>query len=396
MSNGNGYHRVFHLPHWDYPAKLPGLTGLYLNTVFRTLALGLVGIFIPVFLYQFPGRWDEVISFYFILNLASIVFTLPAAYLIKKWGPDFLMGIAAFSLFCSLILLTKAQNNPIFISWSALLWGITASFHWLPYHQAFSWESTRERLSEQVAHRIVFNKLAAVAAPVVGGIIAVKLGFSGLYFIAAIILTISIVPIFMDQYNRRGDSLGLESLKKTFLKITNLPYWLGFLGTGLEAATYGIFLPVFLYQRLGNLEQIGLLTTISLFMALITIRVIGKKAKKKEKTIFYLGLMISFPFWLIIGFLESIALLMIANSWYQITTHAFWIPQLGVIYRQGRKQGKHFFVLRNLFIRFGILLALGLVILINRFSLGWIPIFFIGAGGLLLVTFFDQELKNKK
>ncbi len=396
MPNGNGYHRVFHLPHWRYPSKLPGLTGLYLNTVFRTLALGLVGIFVPVFIYQFFGGWDKVISFYIVLHLTSVIFSIPTGYLIKKWGPDFLMGTGALTLFLGLMLLIKAQNNPNLLVWAAWLWGITVSFHWLPYHQAFSWESTRKDLSKQVAQRLAFNKIATAITPVAGGIIATKLGFSGLYFVAAVVLTISIIPIFMDQYNRRGNSLSFEAIRKNLLTKSNLPYWLGFFGTGVEAGVYGIFLPIFLFQNLKNLEQLGLVSTISLIMALVGINLVGKIAQKKEKTVFYLGLIASFPFWLVIGFFKSFILLAVAKSWYQITANGFWIPHLDILYREGRKQGKSFFVLRNIFTRLGTVFTLIIGALIISKSLGWTPIFMLGILSLLLITFFDQGLKNKK
>ncbi len=271
MPNGNGQHQVLTLPHWRYPAKLPGLTGLYLNSVFRSLATGLIGVFIPVFVYKITGGWPGLFSFFLTRELVLILTTIPIAVSIKKLGPDRLIALGVLTLFLCLIFLIQSEANPAFLKWAAVFLGITIPLHWLPYHLAFSWESSRRFLSSQVANQAIISKLATAAAPLIGGIIATKLGFSGLYLTAGAILLLSIIPVFMDQYNRKGEAISLSEIKQVVKNPKLQPIWWGFFGNGLETAIYSIFLPIFLYQTLGGLEQIGFISTISLIISLIPI-----------------------------------------------------------------------------------------------------------------------------
>jgi len=396
MPNGNGHHQVLTLPHWRYPAKLPGLTGLYLNSVFRNLATGLIGIFIPVFVYKIAGGWPGLFSFFLTRETVLILTTVPIATLIKKLGPDWLIALGALALFFCLIFLIQSQTNPIFLKWAAIFLGITIPLHWLPYHLAFSWESSRHFLSRQVANQKIISKLATAAAPLIGGILATIFGFSGLYLAAGAILLLSIIPIFIDQYNRRGEAVSLSEIKQVIVNPKLQPIWWGFFGTGLETAIYSIFLPIFLYQALDSLEQIGLISTVSLVISLITLSYLGKKTQKAEKRVFRFGVVASLPFWLILNFLSSFSLLAIFNSLYQITTQAVWIPVDTLVYRWGRKKEKSFFIIRNIAIRLGIMAALGAATLFRSLNWDWTAIFLLATLGLMIVTNFSHGLKKTK
>ncbi|MFH1601394.1 MAG: MFS transporter [Candidatus Shapirobacteria bacterium] len=394
MPNGAEQQRVFHLPHWKYPARLPGLTGLYLNSVFRTLALGLIGIFIPVFVFQITSGWSGVLKFYLISETTTLILSSPTAMLIKKWGPDWLVGLGALTLITALGFLILSQNNLVFIWWAALFLGITVPFHWLPYHLAFCQESQRHCLHRQLANRNILNKISTAAAPLLGGIIAAKLGFTSLYLIAGIVIALSLIPILMDQYNQKGRALSWERVKKTLRKPNLHSTWLGFFGWGIESAIYAIFLPIYFFQSLTNLEEMGSLFTLSLLISLLAIAFIGKKSADNEGKVFGLGMIGSFPFWLIVANFSSFLGLASANAFYNITSQAIWIPVEGVVYRQGKKEGKSYFVLRNTFLRLGIISALLMGGVLKLFNFGWNYVFFGGVIGLLIVTNLSKGFKK--
>ena len=354
----------------------------------------MIGIFIPVFVYKIAGGWPGLFSFFLIRELVLILTTIPIAILIKKLGPDWLIALGALTLFLCLIFLIRSQANPAFLKWAAVLLGITIPLHWLPYHLAFSWESSRHFLSSQVANQAIISKLATAAAPLIGGVVATIFGFSGLYLAAGAILLLSIIPVFMDQYNRKGKAISLSEIKQVIKNPKLQPIWWGFFGNGLETAIYSIFLPIFLYQMLGNLEQIGFVSTISLIISLATLSYIGKKAQKAEKKVFRFGIITSLPFWLILNFLSSFSLLAIFNSIYQITTQAVWIPVNTLVYRWGRKKEKPFLVIRNIAIRSGVLIALGAAALFQSLNWNWTTIFLLAALGLIIVTNFHHGLKK--
>jgi len=396
MVNDNGYYRFHYLPHWDYPQRLPGLTGLYLNTLLRVLAMGLIGIFIPVFVFKIGGGWEALFVFYFIKEFFLISITIPTAVLIKKWGPDLLTGIAAFTQLLALFLLTKSQVNPNCLYWAAMFFGIAIPLHWIPYHLAFSQESTRKIISRQLATNALFSKLAAAIAPLTGGVIITLFGFSALYLIAGAILILSILPIFADQYNQKGESFSFAKTKKTFRERKLYPLWRGFVGIGLETAIYGIFWPIFLYSCFGNLEKMGLLSTISLLFSVAVLSYLGKNGQKKAKKFFRFGIITSAPNWLIRTLVSSFLPLVVVDVLYQLTTMFIWIPVGSLVYRWGRTKEKSFFVIREFAIHLGVLIALGAALIIYYLQFNWKIIFLLSILGLIIVSnFYHGFQKNK-
>jgi len=396
MANGNDYHRFHYLPHWNYPRRLPGLTGLYLNTLLRVLAMGLIGIFIPVFVFKIGGGWEALFIFYFIKEFFLISTTIPTAILIKKWGPDLLTGIAAFTQLLALIFLIKSQASSSYLYWAAMFLGIAIPLHWIPYHLAFSQESTRKIISRQLVTNALFSKLAAAIAPLTGGVIITLFGFSTLYLTAGIILALSILPIFADQYNQRGESFSLAKTKKTFREKKLYPLWRGFIGVGIETTIYGIFWPIFLYNCFGNLEKMGLLSTISLLSSVAVLSYLGKNGQKKARKFFRFGIITSAPNWLIRTLISSFLPLVMVDILYQLTTMFIWIPVGSLVYHWGRIKEKSFFVIRELAIHLGVLITLGMALLIYYLQLNWRAIFLLSILGLIIVSnFYHGFQKNK-
>ena len=394
--NGSDHQNFLNLPHWQYPAKLPGLSGLYLNTIFRVLAVGLIGIFIPIFIFKTTGSWDSLIFYYLIGSVTTILFVIPVGKLIKGVGPDIAIALGAITQFINLILLIKFEANQDYLLWAAILAGITTPLHWQSYHLAFSQESTRKKLTSQLAKNAIAGRIASAVAPLAGGIIATILGFSGLYLVVGVILVVSIIPIFFDQYNQKGSEVTLEKIKTTFSIKRLRPCWLGFFGTGIESAVYGIFWPLFLYFNFRNLEKIGLLSTISILISILVTGYIGKHGQKKEKKFFNFGLVTSLPSWFVRGFFSSFLVLTLVDTLYLLTTQFIWIPVGAMTYRWGRIETRSFFILRSVMIHLGLIFTLLLVYGFRKIGLGWEAIFPLGILGLIIVKNFSYEFEEAK
>lgn len=394
MADSEQLNRFLNLPHWRYPSSLPGVTGLYLNTLFRVLAIGLTGIFIPVFIYKTSGAWTSVFYYYAIYIIATIASILPASIIINKKGPDFSVAIAAVTDFLALICLIKSEG--VFgqsLILAAMLAGIAVSLHWIPYHLAFSWESTR-RLSEQIAKNAIFSRIAAASAPLIGGIIATSFGFSTLYLVSGFILLVSVIPIFLDRYNERGQRTSLLQIKRTFKNKRLAPLWQGYFGAGVESAIYAVFWPIFLYECFRNLEQIGLLSTISLLCSLLVIHSLSKAKNEKGRKYFQAGVFASIPNWIIRGFTFSFFPLIILDLIYQISTLYIWLPVEAITYRWGRKRGKSFFAVRSFMINTGFLISLAAGIIFVNLNYGWFFIFGLAVVGLSLTLRFHHGFKK--
>jgi len=386
VPNEHGLHRLIYLPHWRYPVRLPGLAGVHLNATVRVLAFGLIGIFIPIFVYQLTGSIEKVILFFLIWKVAQLLVQAPVGYLICRIGPDNSIALAAVLHIGFLVSLIFSINNPLFLSIAPIFAGIASPFHWIPYHTAFSKESDGKKLSEQVSTNTILQRVAAALAPLVGGILAAELGFSFLYFAAVTFLVVSIFPIFLDQYNKKSQWIGGVNIYKNIFRADFRPFLIAFLGTGLEGVAYAVFWPLYMMEKLGNLEKIGFVSTAALLVSLTVLHWTGKKAKKYGNRLTKVGGLISGANWLWRSLISGLSAITFTDILYQLTTIFVWIPTGAVMYQRGKTHSGAFFLQREITIHFGFLVGLLISWLILSANLGWMPIFFLGGIGIFMAS----------
>lgn len=109
-------HKLIHLP-----KETPdGITAIYLNTVLRTLAVSLVGIFLPVFLFlqtqEVFGKGITVglygiIAYYFLWRLVVLIFLIPAANTVARIGFRWSVLLANLFLVALLALLSMVEKS---------------------------------------------------------------------------------------------------------------------------------------------------------------------------------------------------------------------------------------------------------------------------------------------
>lgn len=391
MPNGNSYHRFAYLPHWHYPVRLPGLTGLYLNTTIRVFAIGLVGIFIPLFIWQLTHSWEKVILFFLAWKTIQILLAFPLGYLITRLGPDLAIALAGLFHIFFLTTLIFSLTNPSLVFWSPLLAAVAVPLHWIPYHTAFSQESSQKNLNQQVSLINILQRVAAALAPLIGGIIATELGFSFLYLVAITLLLVSIFPVFMDQYQKKDSWPGIGKIVKETLSPSFRFFFLSFLGTGIETAVYTVFWPLFLLEKLGNMEKIGLLTTLSFLLSLLFLHWVGHRPLKENKKLLQTGGLVSSLIWGAKSFFSSLSLLTLMDLLYQLATILVWIPTGAIVYHYGRKKTLSFFLRREIIIQTGFLIGLIFSWLLFLSPLRWWGVFLLGAGGIFMASLIRES-----
>jgi predicted MFS family arabinose efflux permease len=113
---------------------LPGETGVYLNTILRSLGMNLIYIFIPIYIYNLTFKIEAAFWYFAVFHLAVILSVLPIGFITTKIGTDWagFIGGLLRGLFIFFLLLGK--ENPVFLLYSAVFYGIAIPFSWMSYH----------------------------------------------------------------------------------------------------------------------------------------------------------------------------------------------------------------------------------------------------------------------
>ncbi len=393
MPSGNGHPaNLLYLPHWDYRPELKGLSGIYLNTIIRNLAFGILGIFIPIYIYQTTHSITNVFLFYLIHRAATLITVYPTARLVHKIGPDFAMLISSFLAGIYLTLLSLIPDIPILFGITAVFGGINLSLHWLPYHTAFADVSSENELSKDITNVSNLSRLIRTLAPTIGGIVAAKMGFPTLLLMCVLLLVVSSLPVFFDEYNKREQIKPLKKLIKDFTKSKGKTLFYNFFFQGFRVAIDGAIWPIILFSVIPDLKKIGGLTTFTLFVSFLTVRWVGNRLKHFNIKPLIGGNVARSFIWLIRAITNHPLIIALTDPFYQFATAFVNTPRNILVYQLGKRQKLNFFTQRELAISLGRVASLTLIFFILKAGFPWklvplLPIVSITLGNYYLYRY---------
>jgi len=381
----NTSQRFLSLPHWGYKPVFKGLTGIYFNASFRVLAIGMSGLFIPLFLLELTKDLSIVFLFYLVTQLIQLVLIFPLNKLVSKIGPDWSMALGAITEIIFLICLFFSSYSPAFIWLASFFAALVIPLYWFPYHLAFTSECDHQNLGKQIGIVSSINRLVGAFAPFIGGLIITRWGFSPLWLFAVAIMFLSIIPLFVDQYDKKEKPAKLSNVMKGLRAKKNKPLAISFVGVGIESVVYGILWPIFVFLSLKRLDLLGAISSITLLASLLLVFWIGKKSGKNSGKFIRLGVKINSLNWLIKAFFTSALWLTVFDVIYKMASVYIWIPFDVLVYKRAKKNPVEIIMIREISIRIGILVGIILSWLVYEFLHSWTLTFAIGSLSMILI-----------
>ena len=285
-------------------------------------------------------------------------------------------------------LLTLASDHPQILWLAPIFAGLIINLYWPTYHSAFSSVSQPERLSREVAQLNNITQLVSVFAPLIGGLLATELGFNQLLWLVIILLIISSLPIFLDEYNRKEPIAPLDKLEKEILSSKSRPLFFSFFFQGFRMVIDTAAWPIILYLVIPNLEKVGGLTTFTLISSLVIINYLGRRLKKFRIIPFFWGNLVRSIIWVVRAAIANPFLIALTDPGYQIATIFTDLPRTVLIYQLGKKKTFSFFIERELSLHFGRLTATLIIFLLLSLNFPWQITPLLAAGAIVLTTVF--------
>lgn len=270
---------------------------LNLAVLFRTFAISLVGLFVPIYLYHELGLGLRGVLTYYLIWSIFLNFLTPIYAKIAYTFGYKKMFLVSVPFYLANIYFLSILGNHINLYWvPAVLAGISGGFYTLSLDSDFAKFSDKKNRSSQVSKWYSLALAGSVVGPLVSGIILVGgltipwigeivLPFSGfkvIFILVSIFMTLSAIPMFFtqDYYYKVKFSL------KYIFKKEHLKDFIGFILLGMEYNTSLIFYPLFIYLIVKSYVSLGAIATIiGLFVVFFTL-IIGKLSDKYNKNLF--------------------------------------------------------------------------------------------------------------
>ncbi len=343
---------------------------IYLSVALRSIAISLIGIFIPLYLFQEKGLGVEKTLLFFILY--SVVFgisTPVAAKFSSRYGikHSILAGIPLYLLFVALLYFLPNTTALMILASSCL--GASQAFYWMGMHLAFYHVSHPHHRGEEVGTRASVTVLSTLLGPFIGGVLITGLGFEAVFTAAAVLLFASAFILLRSKENK-------VSYIFSFTSVMDKRHWkdsLFFVSRGTHIIADGVLWPLFIFFILGSYFSMGIIGSLMSLSSVILLWGVGKYSDHtdRRRIIRWTGVFDS--------------LIWIGMSFINTALHVFGIPILSSLvraahesptgaleYDKAKGQGVSYFVNREIFICLGRILLLTIVIITNSITGGFL------------------------
>lgn len=251
---------------------------IYLYELLQKMSLGLIGIFIPIFIATNGLNLAWAFGFLVIQSLSFMVLAVPVSYIIAKIGFKhslvvsylfYLPGLAGFQVF---------DLTPMLVTGSAVLIALGKAFHWIALHSEFAVDSHRSSREKQTGRMLGFPRIARALAPVTGGAIMAVYGFHALVSASVFFLVLSAVPLMASKDHRDPLDYSLKSL----VDRKHLVFGSLFFLRGVSSATGKYLFPIFVFTVIGGTFNAGAVSSLTNLGSMLLALFLGRVASRNR------------------------------------------------------------------------------------------------------------------
>src|SRR3989338_7972128 len=205
------------------------LSELYFSVILKSLALSLVGIFIPVYMYkELDFGIDKIIYFFLLWAILFAILTPFVAKLASRFGlKHMIVASVPFDIiFLGFLVLLK--NHEISYVYPAVAYALSGSLFWTGFNIEFAKVSDKNKRGRELGSLYSLLILSGIVGPFVGGLILTYLGFTFLFYVFSILLIVSVVPLLMTPDDHEETRFYFKHIfQKSYLLIALFSLYVG-------------------------------------------------------------------------------------------------------------------------------------------------------------------------
>ncbi len=385
-----------------------GFVSIYSSRMILKIGLSLLGLFLPIFLYELFGYRMHFVIYYYMFGYFLYISTVPLGVrYLNKIGLRRSLRISiiwgALFYFCFYLL---NRLDPGFggedkvlifslVGLSVIFITLHRTMYWTPLHTdvaKFTNKTNRGKQLSLIESTTVF--LTAVM-PVVAGWILSQYNYDVLFLIAIVVFFTSLVPLMTLPRTKEKFSWAYWQTWKEFFSKERRSTVLAFMGDGAENAFTIIIWPVFIFELLnGSYFKAGLITSLVVIVTVILQLFVGRFLDLKDKkNILKHGTWFYSIGWIIKIFITSAFHIFIASTYHNLARIFTRTPFDALIYEKAADQGHfvdEFTVIHEIAIGLGRIIILTIVLILLSFvSLNWT--FVLAAFATLAMNFMTED-----
>ena len=333
---------------------------LFIFTTLINLALALVMIFEPIYLYQIGYSLNDIMLFYLIVY-ALYFFIIPlGAKFARRYGYEIAMLIGSIFFIIFYVSLFFIAKYPILFYITPFIFAVQKMFYWPAYHANFARFSDQEEEGKEISAMTVASSLVFIVGPVLAGFIISQWGYGALFALASVIFLASNIPTLITKENLKPGSFSYKTAYKDLFSKENRKSFLAYIGFGEELVAVIVW-PVFISIVVTNIFDLGLLITATTFITTLAVFYIGKLTDSQNKRkILALGSYVYALGWFFRVFIFNTLGVFFVDTLSRLGKNIISVPLIAITYEKAKDQEaskKRAVMSRILFFEMGLIIG---------------------------------------
>ncbi len=268
--------KLFEPHHFWRHVGFDELSELYASEFMRSLSISVIGIFVPIYLYQLGYSLGSIFAMQIVWAASRPVLSFVSAKTIAYLGPKHTIALGTVSQLLYLMVLISIDK----MNWPLALLGILGSLSYALFGIALQVDFSKVKHSEHGGKELGFiticERVGSSLGPLIGGLIASFINPRLTIFVAILILALSLLPLFQSaEPVRVKQKIILRGFpwRRHKYDFISAPFF------GIENIVSIVIWPLFVSLTIfttNTYAAVGLLISISTLATLLAIYSIGK------------------------------------------------------------------------------------------------------------------------
>ncbi|MBT3231041.1 MFS transporter [Candidatus Uhrbacteria bacterium] len=364
----------------------------------------IIGVFFPIFLYEFFGLSLQWTLFWFAASyLTRIPLLILGAKIFSRTGlvKSMFIGSAFWIGFYAIAYVLNVA--PEFHTWTFLGLLIASlslhnAFYWAPFHVDFAKFTSKKRRGKQLGTLYALQRLIGVAGPIVGGFLIATFSYGAAFAVGIGCILASLVPLsFLPRTNVQYEYGFFETFKMMFAKKYRY-LTLSMIAYGADSAIGYIIWPIFLFIVFdGAYLSIGIFASLLVVVNVILQLIVGKQIDHHHKRkMIKFGVDLYALGWFFKAFVSSVGGVFAASTFHTFGSIMMRTPVDVMVYEKAADSGHYideFTVIREIALSMGRSGAIAVLAIVTIFAPIWTAFIFAAviAFGISTLTKFTLE-----
>ncbi|MDZ4231625.1 MAG: MFS transporter, partial [Candidatus Pacearchaeota archaeon] len=317
------------------------VTKLYLSVAIRNLALGMVLLFEPIYIYLYFGESLPLARLFFAAMFGLFGFLAPfGGRLMAKIGTTKSILLSLLFYFGYYLSLFFFPVSFLFVPLSLLLITAGMLLFWPAFHTDFARFSSEQRRGREVGRLNVISLIPLIVSPALGGWVLASFGYPVLFIVVLVVLLASSLPLFYCKETHEAYEDSYKKAWKRAWRRENRGTTAGFAFAGLEHIIYFLFWPLFLFVLAVHFDSIGAIASLALVASSLFMLYVGRVSDTQDRSwLLNIGALWTSVSWVLKFFVTTAFDALLAHTLYRISLAAANIPFQTFFYEKAASKG---------------------------------------------------------